>query len=29
VLECQPGDVLRWVPDDERRPVTERVSSSG
>jgi putative transcriptional regulator len=27
VLECQPGDVLRWVPDDEVQPVT-RASSS-
>jgi len=21
VLDCQPGDVLRWVPDGEPRPV--------
>jgi putative transcriptional regulator len=27
VLECQPGDVLRWVPDDEVQPVS-RASSS-
>jgi putative transcriptional regulator len=26
VLECQPGDVLRWVPDDDVQPVT-RASS--
>jgi len=23
VLECQPGDVLRWVPDEERLPLDE------
>jgi putative transcriptional regulator len=28
VLECQPGDVLRRVPDDEPRPVSERASRS-
>jgi putative transcriptional regulator len=28
VLECQPGDVLRWVPDEEPRPVSERLSHS-
>lgn len=28
VLGCQPGDVLRWVPDDEQRPVGEHVSRS-
>ncbi len=28
VLECQPGDVLRWVPDKEPRPVSDRVSRS-
>jgi putative transcriptional regulator len=28
VLECQPGDVLRWVPDEEPQPVGERVSRS-
>ncbi|MFL4472513.1 helix-turn-helix domain-containing protein [Paeniglutamicibacter sp. MACA_103] len=22
VLECQPGDVLRWVPDDSETPTT-------
>jgi putative transcriptional regulator len=27
VLECQPGDVLRWVPDEEEpQPVGERAS---
>ncbi|MDN5858216.1 MAG: helix-turn-helix transcriptional regulator [Pseudonocardia sp.] len=26
VLACQPGDVLRWVPADEPRPVGEPVS---
>jgi putative transcriptional regulator len=28
VLDCQPGDVLRWVPDEEQRTVTERTSRS-
>ena len=28
VLECQPGDVLRWVPEDEPEPLSERVSRS-
>lgn len=28
VLGCQPGDVLRWVPDDEPRPAGERASRS-
>ncbi|WP_219414948.1 helix-turn-helix domain-containing protein [Pseudonocardia nigra] len=28
VLDCQPGDVLRWVPDDEQQPVDERVPRS-
>ncbi len=28
VLECQPGDVLRWVPDGEPRQVDEGVSRS-
>jgi putative transcriptional regulator len=28
VLECQPGDVLRWVPDGEPQPAGERVSRS-
>jgi len=28
VLACQPGDVLRWVPDDEPQSVSERVSRS-
>jgi len=28
VLECQPGDVLRWVPDEEPPPVSERASRS-
>jgi putative transcriptional regulator len=27
VLQCQPGDVLRWVPDDE--PVTGAERGSG
>jgi putative transcriptional regulator len=26
VLECQPGDVLRWVPEDEPEPLSERTS---
>jgi len=26
VLECQPGDVLRWVPEDEPEPQSERTS---
>jgi putative transcriptional regulator len=26
VLECQPGDILRWVPDDEPRRANERMS---
>ncbi|MHA6630593.1 helix-turn-helix domain-containing protein [Pseudonocardia sichuanensis] len=26
VLACQPGDVLRWVPDEESQPVAEQVS---
>jgi putative transcriptional regulator len=28
VLECQPGDVLRWVPDEVPHGVTERASQS-
>ena len=28
VLECQPGDILRWVPDDEPRRANERMSRS-
>jgi putative transcriptional regulator len=28
VLECQPGDVLRWVPDEEANNATERASQS-
>jgi putative transcriptional regulator len=28
VLECQPGDVLGWVPEDEPEPLSERVSRS-
>jgi len=28
VLDCQPGDVLRWVPDEAPQPVTERASRS-
>ena len=28
VLECQPGDVLRWVPDGETQPVAEQVARS-
>lgn len=28
VLDCQPGAVLRWVPDHESRPATEGVSRS-
>ncbi len=28
VLACQPGDVLRWVPDDEAPSVGERESRS-
>ena len=27
VLDCQPGDVLRWVPDDETSPAAQTVSS--
>ncbi len=26
VLECQPGDVLRWVPDEEAHAAAERAS---
>jgi putative transcriptional regulator len=28
VLECQPGDVLRWVPDEQWQPAGERASHS-
>ena len=28
VLECQPGDILRWVPDGEPRQADEGVSRS-
>jgi putative transcriptional regulator len=28
VLACQPGDVLRWVPDEESQPVVEEASRS-
>ncbi len=28
VLECQPGDVLRWVPDEVPHGATERASQS-
>jgi putative transcriptional regulator len=28
VLECQAGDMLRWVPEDEPEPLSERVSRS-
>jgi putative transcriptional regulator len=28
VLGCQPGDILRWVPDEESEPVVEQVSRS-
>jgi len=28
VLDCQPGDVLRWVPDEEPHAATERASHS-
>lgn len=24
VLECQPGDILRWEPDEVARPLTRR-----
>ncbi|TQM14769.1 helix-turn-helix domain-containing protein [Pseudonocardia kunmingensis] len=26
VLGCQPGDVLRWVPDEESQPAAEQAS---
>jgi putative transcriptional regulator len=29
VLGCQPGDILRWVPDEESERVAEPVSRSG
>jgi len=28
VLECQPGDILRWIPDEEPRSMTEHASRS-
>lgn len=28
VLDCQPGDILRWEPDTEPRSMTERGSHS-
>ncbi|HEX2130210.1 MAG TPA: helix-turn-helix transcriptional regulator [Actinophytocola sp.] len=29
VLECQPGDVLRWVPDEASRAAGEREPAAG